>query len=105
MKKTQTTLASLAMAMAMLPNAATAQIPQLNGMVVSSNNETRTGLWSLPKEQGGEWTMKFAIEQGYATIYNGILNPDDNIYYETRCNAKYGSPIIYLDAYSLETGQ
>lgn len=56
MKKTQTTLASLAMAMAMLPNAATAQIPQLNGMVVSSNNETRTGLWSLPKEQGGEWT-------------------------------------------------
>lgn len=93
------------MAMTMLPNAATAQIPQLNGMVVSSNNETRTGLWSLPKEQGGEWTMKFAIEQGYATIYNGILNPDDNIYYETRCNAKYGSPIIYLDAYSLETGQ
>lgn len=84
---------------------ASASLPQFNGTVVSSNDNTVTGLWSLPTESGGEWTMNFEIQPGYSTIYSGVLNEDDNIYYVTRCNAEYGSPIVYLDAYSMETGK
>ena len=61
-----------------------------------------SGLYSLPTTQGGEWTMDFGMDPGYASFYGGVLYND--MYYATRCNAQYGSPIVYVDAYSMEDG-
>lgn len=79
-------------------------IPKMNGMVVSSSSGSVTpGLWTLPSADGEAWSMNFEMNPGYATFYSGVLY--DDVYYATRCNAQYGSPIIYVDAYSMEDGK
>ena len=79
-------------------------IPKMNGMVVSSSSgSVTTGLWTLPSAQGEAWSLNFEMSPGYAAFYAGVLY--DNVYYATRCNAEYGSPIIYVDAYSMEDGK
>lgn len=78
-------------------------VPQMNGLVVSSSDNSRTGLWALPTNAGGQWKSLIEIDPEYASFYNGIEK--DNIYYTTRCNAQYGSPITYVDAYDIESGE
>ncbi len=83
---------------------AATDIPQMNGLIVSSDgNKIMPGLWQLPTEPNGAWTMKIGIDPGYATFYSCVEKND--ILYTSRCNAQYGTPITYVDAYSIETGQ
>ena len=83
---------------------AAADIPQMNGLLISSkNNSIMPGLWSLPTEQNGTWQMKIGINPGYATFYAAIEK--NEVLYTTRCDAQYGTPVTYVDAYSIETGQ
>lgn len=102
--KILTSLAVLATALTLPTASASAEVPQMYGMVVSSDNYTQPGLWSLPVESGGDWNMLFQLQTGTATVYSGVLNESENIYYVTRCDAQYGTALVYLDAYSVETG-
>ncbi len=47
--------------------------------------------------------MKIGINPGYATFYAAIEK--NEVLYTTRCDAQYGTPVTYVDAYSIETGQ
>lgn len=76
-------------------------VPQMKGMVISSQDETLTGLWTLPVTEAGSWQMDIAMDPGYASFYNGVMYGD--VYYATRCNAQYGT-VVYVDAYSMTDG-
>lgn len=104
MRKTLFKVAGALLALTLSASAAAQSMPQLRGLVVSSSDETLTGLYALPPAEGGAWDMLIGINPGYSTIYTGIFNPVDDAYYVTRCNAQYGTPIIYLDSYDMETG-
>lgn len=89
-----------AVMMSVLPLSAQAAIPQLNGMVVSSSDETVTGLYGLPAGAGGTWDFMFEVDSRTTAIYSGV--PVDNVYYATRVNAQYGT-LVYLDAFDMES--
>lgn len=104
MKKLVTMLAALYAAGISIPSLAadtSTTVPQMKGMVISSQDETLTGLWTLPVTAGGTWQMDIAMDPGYASFYNGVMYGD--VYYATRCNAQYGT-IVYVDAYSMTDG-
>ncbi|WP_295730529.1 choice-of-anchor J domain-containing protein [uncultured Muribaculum sp.] len=105
MKKLVTMFAALYVAGISIPSVAadtSPTVPQMKGLVVSSIDETPTGLYTLPTVESGAWKMDIAIDPGYATFYSGVFHGD--VYYTTRCNAQYGSPIIYVDAFSTIDG-
>ena len=104
MKKLVTMLAAIYAAGISIPSLAadtSTTVPQMKGMVISSQDETLTGLWTLPVTATGTWQMDIAMDPGYASFYNGVMYGD--VYYATRCNAQYGT-IVYVDAYSMTDG-
>lgn len=86
--------------MSVLPLSAQTTVPQLNGMVVSSSDNTTAGLYELPTAQGGDWTFKFEVDSRTTAIYSGVLQGD--IYYATRVNAQYGT-LVYVDAFDMSS--
>lgn len=104
MKQLVTMLAAIYAAGISIPSLAadtSTTVPQMKGMVISSQDETLTGLWTLPVTATGTWQMDIAMDPGYASFYNGVMYGD--VYYATRCNAQYGT-IVYVDAYSMTDG-
>lgn len=106
MKKLVTMLAALYAAGISIPSVAadtSPTVPQMKGLVVSSADNSPTGLYTLPTAESGAWKIDIAIDPGYASFYGGVLHGD--VYYTTRCNAQYGSPITYVDAFSMTDGK
>lgn len=78
-------------------------LPAMRGLVATATGTTPTGVCSLPTSPGGEWNLIMPLSADYGAFYSGVEK--DDIFYAIRCNAQYGSPITYVDAYSLETGE
>ena len=104
MKKLVTMLAAIYAAGISIPSLAadtSTTVPQMKGMVISSQDETLTGLWTLPVTATGTWQMDIATHPGYAWFYNVVTHGD--AYYATIYNAQYGT-LTYVDAHSMTDG-
>lgn len=56
-------------------------IPQLNGIMVSYDEEAELfpGLWALLTEASGSWNMKFYMNPSDCSFYSGV--PYEQVYY------------------------
>ncbi len=99
MKKSTWTTALVA-SLFLLPNGMGAQVPQLEGIVASSSDNSPTGLYSIPTEQTTDWTLLFEVDTRTTAVYSGVRQGD--MFYVNRVNAQYGT-LVYLDAYDLTT--
>ena len=77
-------------------------IPQLNGIMVSYDEEAELfpGLWALPTEASGSWNMKFYMNPSDCSFYSGV--PYEQVYYSTRFTSSQGTPLSYVVAYSFD---